>query len=584
VRTFLRTLRYLRPYFWLLSVAFVCAIIVTILGLAFPWVVMLLIDDVFVNKTRGALSFVCLAFCGIAVLSALFGLVRHYLFTRIGESAAIDLRTQLFEHIQSQALQYLAREKTGRLMSHFTADAGAMQQLYTSTMVDAITNGLRIVVTLVVLFRMDVDLALLSVGVLPVFGLCVWAFGKPLRRSAHRVQESMASTSARLQESLAGIREVKAFTQEERQREGLVAVLHERLRALLRQAGLGASSAGLAHVTATFGSVAVLWVGSLAVIDGDMTAGALIAFVTYLNNLYGPTAWFVRLNVPVQMALAGADRVFAVLDSVPAIQDSPGARELSEPDGELAFRDVSYAYDTQDVIRHVSFTARPGEMVALVGPSGSGKTTLMNLIPRFADPRTGEVRLDGHDLRELTQASLRAHIGQVFQDPFLFSGTIAENILLGRPDAAETEIRAAAEAANAHDFIMDLPEGYRTTIGERGVRLSGGQRQRLAIARAILRNPRVLLLDETTSSLDSESEAAVQDALSALMVGRTSLVIAHRLSTVLHADRILVLDDGKLVASGSHSELLTTSPLYSRLYEQQFSREDREPASAGYRT
>jgi ABC-type multidrug transport system fused ATPase/permease subunit len=465
-------------------------------------------------------------------------------------------------------------------MSHFTADAGAMQQLYTSTMVDAITNGLRVVVTLVVLFRMERDLALLGVGVLPVFGLCVWAFGKPLRKSAHRVQESMAMTSARLQESLAGIREVKAFTQEERQRQGLVAVLNERLRALLRQAGLGASSAGLAHVTATIGSVAVLWVGAVAVIEDRMTAGALIAFVTYLNNLYGPTAWFVRLNVPVQSALAGADRVFAVLDSVPAIQDSPGARELSEPDGELAFRDVSYAYDADDVIRHVSFTARPGEMVALVGPSGSGKTTLMNLIPRFADPRTGHISLDGSDLREVTQASLRAHIGQVFQDPFLFSGTISENILLGRPDAGEPEVRAAAEAANAHDFIMDLPEGYQTTIGERGVRLSGGQRQRLAIARAILRDPRVLLLDEATSSLDSESEAAVQDALGRLMVGRTNLVIAHRLSTVLHADRILVLDDGALVASGSHSELLTTSPLYSRLYEQQFSREDHEPEPA----
>ena len=570
MRTLVRALGYLRPYLWKQLAALLCAVVVTVLGLVFPWILKILIDDVFVRKNGGALTFVCAAFLGTSLLSAVFGLARHYLFTKVGERASMDVRTDLFTHIQSQALQYLAREKTGKLMSHFTADAGAMQQLYASTLVDFATNSLRLVVTLVVLFRIDVRLALLSLPVLPVFGFCIWVFGKPLRRTGHEVQEAMAMASDRLQESLTGMREVKAFTQERRQAHGFGEVLWRTLRARLRQAVWGGSSGACADITATAGTVLILWVGGREVIAGNMTAGVLVAFVTYLGNLFGPTAWFVNMNVSVQSALAGAERVFAVLDTEPAILDRPAATSLTNLRGEVEFRGVSYAYDSEDVLRNISFRACPGQIFALVGPSGAGKTTLMNLIPRFDDPREGSVLIDGSDLRDATQRSLRSHIGQVFQDPFLFSGSIADNILFGRPDATMADVEAAAAAGNARGFITEMPEGYDTVVGERGVRLSGGQRQRIAIARAILRDPKVLLLDEATSALDSTAEAAVQEALGRLMAGRTSFVIAHRLSTVLHADRILVLDAGELVASGTHSELLGTSALYRELHDRQF--------------
>jgi subfamily B ATP-binding cassette protein MsbA len=574
VKTLLRSLRYIRPYLLFQSLALCCAVIVTVLGLAFPWILKTLIDDVFVNRGAGALAFVSIAFLLISVLSAVFGLARDYLFTRVGERAAMDLRMDLLSHIQAQSLQYLAHEKTGKLMSHFSADAGAVQQLYTSSLVEFTTNSLRIVVTLVVLFRLDPFLAALSLPSLPVFGLCIWAFGKPLRRVGHEVQEAAAKGSDALQESITGMREAKAFTAEQRQRGTYAATLRGHLRARLEQTLWGASSGGVADIAATAGTVLVLWVGGRAVIDGTMAPGVLVAFVTYLGQLFGPTAWFVNLNIRIQSALAGADRILAVLDTPPAVQD-PSSDPVNPDDApaDVQFHGVSFAYGTEDVLRDISFTVRAGETCAIVGPSGSGKTTLVNLIPRFADPRRGRVTLGGTDLRRVPQQSLRSRIGQVFQDPFLFSGTITENLLLGRPDATPEEVEDAARAANAHDFITDLPNGYGTVVGERGVRLSGGQRQRIAIARAILRNPRILLLDEATSALDSTSEAAVQDALARLMRGRTSFVIAHRLSTVLHADRILVLDGGRLVAMGTHSQLLDTSPLYRELHARQF----REP-------
>jgi ATP-binding cassette, subfamily B, bacterial MsbA len=574
MRLLLRSLSYLRPYLGRQLAALACAVVVTILGLALPWVLKILIDDVFVRKSSGALAAVCVAFLAISVLSAVFGLARQYLFTQVGERASMDLRRSLFAHIQSQALQFLAREKTGKLMSHFNHDAGAVQGLYTSTLVDFVTNSLRLMVTLVVLFRINPFLAVVSLPTLPVFGFCIWAFGKPLRRTGHEVQQAMSQASETLQESLSGMREAKAFTGEGRQAQAFCAALARRLRARLRQTVLGASSSGVANITTTAGTVLVLWVGGAAVIAGDMTAGNMVAFVTYLGNLFGPTAWFVNFNVSVQTALAGADRLFQVLDTPPAVADPPDAVTLPEVRGEVCFNAVHYAYDADDVLSDISFKARPGEIFALVGPSGSGKTTMMNLIPRFADPHSGVITLDGQDIRSLTQGSLRSQIGQVFQDPFLFSGSIADNILLGRPEASAADVEAAASAANAHPFVRELPEGYDTLVGERGVRLSGGQRQRIAIARAILRNPRVLLLDEATSALDSASEAAVQEALGRLMAGRTSFVVAHRLSTVLHADCILVLDAGRLSATGTHTELLRTSPLYRDLHDRQF----RNPA------
>ncbi|MGQ9525486.1 MAG: ABC transporter ATP-binding protein [Armatimonadota bacterium] len=573
MKSVLRAFSYLRPYWVLELPALVCALGVTLTHLAFPWIVKILIDDVFVNRSVKALNFCMAAFAVTAVMSAAFAVARQWLFTFIGERAVADIRSDLFKHLQRLPLSFYSKERTGRVMSVFTNDVGAMQSLYTSTLVDLVTNTLQMLVTLAVMFKIDARLAAVSWPVLPLFAVSILAFGPSLRHSGSVVQERQANILEGLQEAISGAREIKSFGQERAQIRRFVELFFAIVGARLRQATLGGLSGGTTELVAMIGSAFVVWWGGHAVIAGEMTPGVLVAFTSYLGNLFGPTAWFVQLNVTLQAALAGADRVFALLDTEPSIQDRPDAVELRDVRGEISFRNVSFHYTKgKPVLRNVTFTARPGEMVALVGPSGAGKTTLVSLIPRFYDPTEGAVTIDGIDLRNVTQESLRRHIAVVFQDTFLFGTTIRENIRFGRSDASDAEVEEAAKAANAHRFIMDLPDGYETQVGERGVRLSGGQKQRIAIARAILRNPRVLILDEATSSLDSESEAAVQDALERLMQGRTCIVIAHRLSTVLKADKILVLEDGRPVEIGTHSRLLANGGPYRRLYDAQFAR------------
>lgn len=595
MKVLLRALYYLRPYWRLQCLALLCALVTAGLNLVQPWVFAILIDKVFgqVEEARRDpaafdrslywLTCAALLWVGTTVLNALIPAARGYLFTLVGERAMMDLRNHLFRQVMRLPLAHFSRERVGRVMSVFNNDAGAMQGLYTSTLVDLITNTLQAVVILVVLFRINWRLALIALPTYPLLAFTLRYFSQPLRDIGREVQEQAAKVSENLQESIAGVREVKAFTQERRQQSRFGQLLWGMVGVRLRQTLWGSASGGVTHCVAMGGILVVMWWGGRWTLRGELTPGTLVAFLQYMGNLFGPTWFFANLNVMLQGALAGAERVFEFLDIVPSVQDKPAAKPLPPIEGRVEFRHVTFVYDSDastqaatvtkrtTALKDINFAAEPGKVIALVGPSGAGKSTLVSLISRFYDPTEGSVLIDGYDLRDVTQESVRTQIAQVFQENFLFAGTVKENIRFGRADATDEDIIAAAQAANAHDFITALEKGYDTEVGERGAKLSGGQKQRIALARAILRDPKILILDEATSALDSESEAAIQDALQRLMRGRTCFIIAHRLSTVLNADEILVLAEGRLVERGTHAQLLSNgSGVYRRLYERQF--------------
>jgi subfamily B ATP-binding cassette protein MsbA len=582
MKTLSRALAYLKPYWHLQIPALLCALGATVCGLAGPWIIKILVDEAFFKRSYPALKFCVVALALSEVLSAVLGAAKQFFFSCLGERAVADLRSDLFAHLQRLSLSFHSQGSSGRVLSTFNNDVGAMEGLYSSTLVELVTNALRILVGLAFLIYLSPQLTLRAWVAAPLFVLSMAALARPLRRLGSEVQERTARITEGLQENLSGAREVIGFDQGTRQTLDFRGRLLNLVPVKVKQATLGAAAGGLTSVTALGGVVFVIWWGGNEVLTGRMSPGAVVAFVNYLESLFGPTAWLMGLNVMLQRALSGAERVFELLDTAPSVADAPGAFELPPIRGTVAFEDVSLSYDGGDAtLRGISLSAEPGEMVALVGPSGGGKSSLVSLVPRLYDPTGGRVTVDGIDLRKVTLESLRRQVGVVFQETFLFSTTVRENLRFGRPEATDEEVEEAARAANAHGFIQALPQGYDTPVGERGAKLSGGQRQRLALARTLLRDPRILILDEATSALDSESEAAIQAALETLMVGRTCFVVAHRLSTVQHADRILVLQEGRVVESGSHTELQALGGAYSRLCKAQFGRRGPDDGSLG---
>jgi subfamily B ATP-binding cassette protein MsbA len=566
----LRALKYLRPYWHLELAALFCAIVMAFVSLVQPWVSKLLIDDVIINKNAKMLAIVCLIWIVSTILGAVFSTLCGYLFTYIGERATIDMRHRLFNHLQQLSLSFFNKEKTGKLMSIFTNDVPVMRELYTSTLVDFTTDTLRFIVTIGVMITLDWKLTLIALPTLPLFGVAIVLFSKPIREISRKVQDKNAEISDNLQESISGVREIKAFTQEENEISRILNVFKRVLGFRIKQSILQSSSGGVAELTAVSGIVLVFWFGGMKAINGNITMGVLIAFVNYLGSLFGPIARYMQLNNRIQSSMGAAERVFEFLDTVPDICDKPEAIALPYVKGQVKFENVCFAYEKDnEVLTDINLNVKPGEMIALVGPSGSGKTTLVNLIFRFYDPTHGRILIEGQDLRDIKIQSLRQQVGMVFQDSFLFATTIRENIRFGKQNATDDEVIASAKAANIHEFITQLPNGYDTEVGERGVKLSGGQKQRISIARTIMRDPRILILDEATAALDSESEMLIKVALEKLMEGRTSFVIAHRLSTVLKADRIVVLCNGSIVEIGSHQELLAKDGMYRNLYETQ---------------
>jgi len=530
----------------------------------------ILIDDVFMERKSEMLGTMVLLISVATTAVVVFGVVERYLFTYTGERTIVDLRNLVFAHLRRLPMAYLHGEQTGRVMALFTTYIPEMGSLYRSTLADVLLNVLKFIAILIMLIKINLELTLLGMLFLPLFSILPAVFTKHVRSAAAQVQSDRAEISAALQESISATPEVKAFVREQwdigRMGNAFTRLLNSRIRQrLIRTASQGGAIVVWLSVAFMF------WFGGQKVLAGQMSAGLLVAFVQYFSQIALPIERFITLNNQIQIALAAADRIFHFLRDESAIEEGPPGKPLDAVKGRIRFENVSFSYDGQNpVFSKLSFSIDPGETIGIVGPSGAGKSTLVNLLLRFYNPTAGRILIDGNDIRDVSVVSLRQHIGVVFQDTFLFAASIRENIKYANAEASEEQIIEAAKAANIHNFIIKLPKGYDTEVGERGVKLSGGQRQRIAIARVFLKNPRILILDEATSSLDSESEQAIQGALESLMKGRTNLVITHRLSSVLKAERIIVLDEGKIVESGTHQQLLRNEGLYRKLYMDQF--------------
>ena len=571
MKNYLRLLAYIKPYKKRLAAAVVCIIMAAGANLYLPWIIKDMIDDVLMSKDMLMLNLIAAGILVVMFTRGVFYYGQSYLVSYVGQRVIIDVRSVLFRKFQKMPLSYYDRQQTGTVMSYITNDVSAMQSAIVDNLIELVTESSILIGSLGMMIYLDWKLSLLTLMTIPLVGFAMKIFGRKLKRSSTVIQERAAEITSLLQESISAIRVVKSFVRETYEIRRFEEQNWRNFQAAMKNVKLSSLLTPTVEFLAAIAVTFIVWFGGYEVVNEVITAGELVAFLTYAVNLANPVKRLSRVYAAIQKAMAAADRVFEVMDLDEKITDVPGAKPLPPIQGQVEFKDITFSYkEGQPALQHISLKAEPGQMIALVGPSGSGKSTIANLIPRFYDVDSGTISIDGHDIRQVTADSLREQIGLVPQETMLFSTTVMENIRYGRLDATDEEVVEAARAANAEEFIKDLPEGYDTKLGERGLNLSGGQRQRLAIARAILKNPRVLILDEATSALDTESEKIVQDALDKLMVGRTSFVIAHRLSTIFNADQIFVVENGQLREHGTHEELLAAGGLYSNLYNIQF--------------
>ena len=572
--------------------------IASIANLLEPWPLKIVLDNVlrskpptgwlshFIESTAGtnklaALEFAAVAVLIIAAINALCSYTQKFLTTKVGQWVLHDLRQTLYFHIQRLSLAYHDQKRTGDLISRVTSDIDAIQSFISSEMLDALINSLTLIGMVSVMFYINWRFTLIALSVAPPLAAIVYRYTRRIKKAAREVRKKEGEIVSVIQEVLSSIRVVKAFAREDYEQRRLEEQSLEAVEIALRARSLKAKLAPLVSILVAVGTSLVLWFGARMVMDGSLSVGSLIIFISYLGKMYKPMQDLSKMTDAYSKALVGYERIREVLDTYPEVTDVPGAITAKRLKGEIEFVHVDFSYQPdRPILKDVNFKIELGQVAALVGPTGAGKSTIISLIPRFYDPTSGIVKIDGYDVKRFTQKSLREQISFVLQETVLFHAPIWHNIAYGKPHASPEEIRHAAKLANADEFIEKMPDGYNTVVGERGVTLSGGQRQRIAIARAVIRDTPILILDEPSSGLDAASEKLVFDALDRLMKGRTTIVIAHRLSTIRSADIIFVVKDGTIVERGKHEELLKSGGLYAELYELQFSDDALEKSAA----
>jgi ATP-binding cassette subfamily B protein/subfamily B ATP-binding cassette protein MsbA len=574
MKNILRLVKYAKQYWHLLVISAISTIAITLLNLIGPRLITDLIDILTGDLSSDSMIRVrniALILTATYLLRILFRFLNNYLSHKAAWNLVADMRVKVYDHLQKLSLRYYQDKQTGQLMSRTTNDTATFEMLIAHVIPELFANALIVIGVAAVLFSLNVQLALFTLIPIPFLLFGSWIFVNKVRPNFRTAQGNLAELNATLQDNISGMKEIQIFNQQRREKDRIRVRAGNYASAILHALKLSAVFHPTVEAVSSMGTVIVVLFGGLLAMDGNLSVADIVGFLLYLNLFYQPISALARVTEDLQQAIAGADRVFEVLDTEPDIKDSPNAGDIRECSGDIVFEDVSFNYiDGVPVLQNISFRAAPGKMVALVGPTGVGKTTIISLIARFYDPVSGRVLLDGKDLRSLTLSSLRSQISIVLQDIFLFNGTVADNIAYGSKEATKEDIIKAAVTARAHEFIMEMPDGYDTVIGERGVKLSGGQKQRLSIARAVLRNTPILILDEATAAVDVETEAKIQQAIQELAQNRTIIVVAHRLSTVKKADTILVIQDGKIIESGNHSELMSYNGVYRQLCEIQF--------------
>jgi len=574
---FIRFLKYVRPYWKYLVIAIIGGIVKFTAPLLVPQVTRHLIDNVFLSDTLSRAAKFRELFLYTGVMAAIFVFIyapwvylRHFYADRVSHRAVFNLRCDLYYRFLKMSASYFTRNQAGSIMSRLIGDIQLAQNLVGTALTNVWMDAAAVIVVLFFLLRIDLTTTLVALVMFPVYIFIFRRFSAEIRLTTRRMQDELALMSGNASEKISGSLVVRAFGQEHKEKTRFQQESEKLFSIDMRRNLMQSLNHAVTGTLIGLAPLVVICFGGYRVITGVMSVGELIAVTLYLAPLYLPFQRFSELNVVLASSMAALDRIFEVMDQKPEINSRPDATEVDQIKGHIEFVNVDFHYDQDCPVLHdVSFTVEAGQRVALVGKSGSGKTTVVSLIPRFYDVSTGEIRIDGQDIRNIKLRCVRSQVGMVLQDPILFSGTIRENILYGRPTATDKEVMKACKAANSYDFISALPRGFDTQVGERGAMLSGGQKQRITLARAFLKNPPILILDEPTSALDSESEKLIEEAMERLLAGRTTFIIAHRLSTVIRADRILVLDAGRIVETGTHEKLMELGGLYRQLYERQ---------------